>query len=197
MQFVDPIRSPKHITQIKNFLKWGGNIRDLLLFELWINSALRISDLLSIKVSAIFEQEGMINDFFIIKEGKTNKLNKIYITEKVKATLELYKKHYPSILQKEDNYIFFSKNSITHGKKAITRKMAWVLISKRCKEICGMKGNYGWHTLRKTRGYQARIKAIPLEIIQHKLNHSSMSITKRYLWITDDEVEKACRDLDL
>ena len=53
------------------------------------------------------------------------------------------------------------------------------------------------HTLRKTWGYQARLKAIPLEIIQHKLNHSSLAVTQRYLGITDDEIMEACIKLDL
>jgi integrase len=60
-----------------------------------------------------------------------------------------------------------------------------------------LKGNFWWHTLRKTRGYQARLNAIPLEIIQHKLNHSSLAVTQRYLGITADEIADACNKLDL
>lgn len=61
----------------------------------------------------------------------------------------------------------------------------------------GLQGRFGGHTLRKTWGYQARLKAIPLEIIQHKLNHSSLAITQRYLGITADEIAEACNELDL
>lgn len=197
MQFVEPIRSAKHITQIKNLLRWASNIRDLLLFELWINSALRISDLLSLQVKDLIDEDGSIKDNFTIKESKTKKTNRIVITNWVKDTLQKYKEIYPSVIKHNENYIFFSKRSKTYGTISITRKMAWLLINKWCKEYCGMKGNYGGHTLRKTRGYHARMKAVPLELIQHKLNHSSMTITKRYLWITDDEIEQACKELDL
>ena len=74
--------------------------------------------------------------------------------------------------------------------------MSWVFLSKICEEV-GLKGNFGNHTLRKTWGYHARMKAVPLEVIQHKLNHSSLAITQRYLGITADEIAEACNKLDL
>jgi len=46
MNFVEPIRDRKKITQIKNLLRGQYRYRDLLLFVLGINTALRISDLL-------------------------------------------------------------------------------------------------------------------------------------------------------
>jgi hypothetical protein len=49
MNFVEPIRDPKKITQIKNVLKGAGRYRDLLLFVVGINTALRISDMLACK----------------------------------------------------------------------------------------------------------------------------------------------------
>jgi len=74
--------------------------------------------------------------------------------------------------------------------------MAWRLVSERCSNV-GLKGNYGTHTLRKTRGYQARIKGVAMELIQHKLNHSSLSVMKRYLGITNNELQKVCLEMDL
>ena len=45
MNFVEPIRDRKKITQIKNLLKGQENYRDLLLFVMGINTALRILDI--------------------------------------------------------------------------------------------------------------------------------------------------------
>jgi len=56
MRFVEPIRDIKKVAQIKNMLRGGNKIRDLLLFELGINSALRISDLLGIQVKDLFDE---------------------------------------------------------------------------------------------------------------------------------------------
>jgi integrase len=196
MKFVEPIRDMKKVSQIKNILKWSNKIRDLLLFELWINSALRISDLLNIKTKDLFDGNGDINDFFKIKEEKTNKVNKITITPKVKETLKLYKEMYGYILKDDNCYIFFHSKKTPLWIDGIWRKQAWKMINGRCVDVW-LKWNYGWHTLRKTWGYQARQQAIPLEIIQHKLNHSSLAITQRYLGITDDEIAEACNKLDL
>ena len=196
MKFVEPIRDIKKISQIKNQLKWENKIRDLLLFELWINSALRISDLLEIKVKDLFDDNLNANSFFDIKEEKTSKYNRITITPKVKITLKSYKEKYDWILNDNQNYIFFNSKKSPIWKYSIWRKQTWVFMSNLCKWVW-LKWNFWNHTLRKTWWYQARKQWIPLEIIQHKLNHSSLTVTQRYLWITADEIEEACNRLDL
>lgn len=196
MKFVEPIRDIKKVSQIKNMLKSENKIRDLLLFELGINSALRISDLLWVQTKDLFDWKGDINGFFNIREEKTNKNNRITITPKVQETLKTYKETYSFIVDKPDYYVFFHSKRTPKGEKHIDRKQARKMISQWCKDV-GLKGNFWGHTLRKTRGYQARINAIPLEIIQHKLNHSSLAVTQRYLGITADEIEEACNKLDL
>ncbi|EKE28353.1 MAG: hypothetical protein ACD_3C00071G0003 [uncultured bacterium (gcode 4)] len=196
MEFVEPIRDIRKIAQIKNILRWEGNIRDLLLFELGINSALRISDLLVLKVKDLFESNMSPREFFDIKEEKTGKANRITITPKVKETLKLYVVAYPKTIHCVDNFIFFQKKTCPIWSKPIGRKMSWLFMSKICKDVW-LKWNFGNHTLRKTWWYQARMNSIPLEIIQHKLNHSSLTVTQRYLGITADEIMDACNKLDL
>ena len=196
MDFVEPIRDVKKITQIKNMLRWSEKIRDLLLFELGINSALRISDLLSLQVHHLYHENETIKKSFEVKEQKTNKKNTITITPKVVNTLTLYKKIYPKITENLENYVFFAQKSFPLWSKHIGRKQAWKLITKRCKNVW-LSGRYWWHTLRKTWWYHARMKGITLPIIQHKLNHSNIGMTLKYLWITAEEIEEACNTLDL
>lgn len=196
MNFVEPIRDLKKISQIKNILRWDWNIRDLLIFELWLNSWLRISDLLTIKVKDLFDYSWKANDFFNIKEKKTSKVNKITITPKVKETLKLYKEKYPDICKNLDYFVFFHKKVFPNWSKSIWRVMSYLILNKIFKDVW-LNMAMGCHSTRKTWGYQARISGVPLEIIQHKLNHSSLKITKSYLWITDDEIEAACLKLDL
>lgn len=196
MEFVEPIREVKKIAQIKNILRDRKDIRDLLLFELGINSALRISDLLSIKVGDLFETDLSVKDFFDIREEKTNKMSRVTITPKVKETLALYRQTYPNIVTSPENFIFFKKKTYPLGSESIGRKTSWLFLSRICEEV-GLRGNYGNHSLRKTWGYQARMNTIPLEIIQHKLNHSSLAMTQKYLGITADEIREACEKLDL
>ncbi len=196
MNFVEPIREIRKISQIKNILKTDGNVRDLLLFELGINSALRISDLLRLRIGDLFENGMSPREFFDMKEMKTGKSTRITITPKVKATLGEYAAKYPEVSRNSENFVFFQKKTFPLGSESIGRKTSWLLMSKLCEEV-GLKGNFGNHTLRKTWGYQARMNNVPLEIIQHKLNHSSLAITQRYLGITADEIAEACNKLDL
>lgn len=196
MKFVEPIKDIKKIAQIKHTLRGKGAIRDLLLFELGINSALRISDLLKVSSGDLFDEKGLPKGSFEIKETKTGKTATITVTPKVKGTLEEYRRRYPTVVEQKDAYVFFHSKRSPIGSKAIGRKQAWVMIANWCREA-GLNGRFGGHTLRKTWGYQARLKAVTLEIIQHRLNHSSLAITQRYLGISDEEVAEACNRLDL
>ena len=80
MQTVLPIKEIKKIEWIKNMLRGANKIRDLLLFEIWINSALRIWDLLKTKVYDVFDEQWRPKESFSIKEQKTGKMWIIYIT---------------------------------------------------------------------------------------------------------------------
>lgn len=201
MKIVEPIRDKKDIKLIKDALRWKWKIRDLLLFELGINSALRISDILRITVGDVFDEELQPKKNFRTKEKKTGKNGLISITPKVSDTLKLYKEKYRGVMSKPEHYLFFQQKKFDDwkqelGSQHISACMARRLVSGRCKEI-NLEGSYGTHTLRKTRWFMARTNGVPMELIQHRLNHSSMSVTKRYLGITDGELEKVCNELDL
>ena len=55
MEFVQPIRSLKQIETIKKLFK-QQSLRDYCLFVLGINSGLRISDLLKLRISDVAEK---------------------------------------------------------------------------------------------------------------------------------------------
>jgi len=62
---------------------------------------------------------------------------------------------------------------------------------KNCyKELVLYSKLIGMHTLRKTWGYQARKKGITIEQISEKLGHRSSIVTKRYIGINQDEINK-------
>ncbi|OIP54247.1 hypothetical protein AUK10_01270 [Candidatus Gracilibacteria bacterium CG2_30_37_12] len=196
MRFVDGIKDPKKISQIKNILRDNGDYRNLLLFSLGINAALRIQDLLSLQVKHLFEEDLTIREFFDIKEMNTGKSNRIFITPKVRVILGEYAEKYPHIVENAENYVFFRKKSFPLGSKPIGRKMAWLFLSGICKDV-GLKGSYGTHTLRKTFGWMARTNNVGIELIQKRLNHGSLTTTMAYLGITNDEMKAACDRLDL
>jgi len=175
---VDPIRLQKDIKAIIKLLT--DNPRDRLLFIMGINNGLRVGDLLKLKVSDVRRMKP--GDSITIKEGKTGKQNILVINKPVYDAL----KYYLDMKKPDDgDYLFSSRK----GDKAITIQAVNNKV-KLWTSAINMHGNYGAHSLRKTWGYFQRTKyGVGFELICKRFNHSSPSITMRYLGIEDKEVQ--------
>ena len=195
MNFVEPIRDRKKISQIKNLLRGQWRFRDLLLFTMGINSALRISDLLRLRIGHFLDDQRDYKQRFWIHEQKRNKRHEVVINQSIRKSLEEYLAAYPDIADTPENFVFFNTKMNTYSEP-IKRGQAWKLIVANCAAV-GLRGNYGTHSLRKTWGYHARMQGVDLALIMHKLNHESIAYTKRYLGITDDELEAVAQRLNL
>jgi len=73
MNLVEPIRDRKKIAQIRNLLRGQRCYRDLLLFVVGVNTALRISDLLKLSIGDFADEQGRIQERFWIREEKRGK----------------------------------------------------------------------------------------------------------------------------
>jgi len=184
MNTVEPIRDIQKILAIKRILKEQSNPRNYLLFTMGINFALRINDLLSLKIKDVLDKKGEIVDYIHIREQKTKKEKKIKINKAVKEALEYYFKK--ASVTDSDNYLFTSYRS----NRKLDRIRVWQMIKNWCKEVGLESERIGTHTLRKTWGYQARKKGITIEQISEKLGHRSSIVTKRYICINQDEINK-------
>jgi integrase len=91
-----------------------------------------------------------------------------------------------SINPSDDDFLFASRT----GGKAITIQRVNQMIKGWTKSI-HLQGNFGSHSLRKTFGYAQRTRfGIGFEILAKRFNHSSPSITMRYLGVQPDEVNE-------
>lgn len=174
---VQPIRDIKNIDSIKRLL--SDNVRDLLLFTMGINNGLRCGDLLKIKVGDVrdLKEGGTLK----IREEKTGKDNVLMIN---KTTYKILRKYIEEKNPDDSEFLFSSKKGDGHLiVGSVNAKIkGW------CRSI-NLKGNYGTHSLRKTWGYIQRKKyGVGWEIICKRFNHSSPSVTMRYLGIEDKEV---------
>jgi integrase len=195
MNFVEPIRDRKKIAQIKNLLRGEGRYRDLLLFVVGINTALRISDLLELHVGHFLDDHQHIKPRFLIKEQKRGKRQEVVVNTSIREALEEFIAAYPEIISAQNHFIFF--NTKANGfMQPIRRGQAWKIIMTICQQV-SLRGNFGTHSLRKTWGYHARMQGVDLALIMHKLNHESIAYTKRYLGITDDELQAVSQRLNL
>ena len=82
-----------------------------------IASALRISDLLSLKVSDTMDENCNIREYFEVAEAKTDKKHRVTINPKLVETIELYKQTYPFIISKPNHFLFFAQKTFPPGSK--------------------------------------------------------------------------------
>lgn len=183
MELVEPIREKKKIEDIKKYLR-KKNLRDYSLFILGINSGLRISDLLKLKVEDVKGKERIT-----IREQKTDKLKDFPLSDTCKKAIDDYLKS----SHMESGALFRSREG---ENKAITRFQAYKIINDAARKN---KITYaiGTHTLRKTFGYWAYKSGVDIVAIQQLLNHSAPSVTLRYIGITKDELDKIYINLNL
>lgn len=175
---VQPIRQMADIQSIKKLL--AAKPRDLLLFTLGINNGIRTGDLLKLKILDVKSVKP--GQTIQIRESKTGKLNSIYINREVYKAL---RGHLEASDHLDDDYLFQS----TKGhQKPLTIMTVNRMIKSWCRAI-NLPGNYGAHSLRKTFGYIQRTHfGVGFELICKRFNHSSPSVTMRYLGIEDKEV---------
>lgn len=174
MNTVEPIKDLKTLKKIEKFLE-KSNSRDLLLFIFGTNTGLRISDILSLNVSDVKNK-----NFVDIVEQKTGKYKKFPLNTKIKNIIDKFTR------DKEPNSPLFT--TIYHNR--LERTQAYRIIKKVCFKF-GIKNYIGTHTLRKTFGYHHYKKFKDIALLQKILNHSSPSVTLRYIGIEQEEINNS------
>lgn len=172
---VQPIRSLEKIEDMKwSLRKWCGE-RDYILFLLGINTGLRVSDLLKLKISDVKGKKKIT-----VKEGKTEKKREIVL-----ANIYDELNAYINTLEGTE-WLFPSRK----GNKPITRIQAYRQLNKAA-EMVDMSDGIGTHTMRKTFGYWFYKQTKDIATLQKIFNHSSQEITLRYIGVTDEEIENS------
>lgn len=171
MEIVRPIKDKKQIEKMKQILK-QSNIRNYIMFIVGIYSALRISDILQLKVEDVRDKTHIT-----IKEQKTHKNQHIKIHSVLKIELDEYVKN-----MRDDEYLIQSGKGYN---QPLSRIQAWAIIKTAAKQA-GIKDDIGTHSLRKTYGFHHYQQFKDVATLQNILNHSSPAITLRYIGITQE-----------
>ena len=173
MVCVEPIRDKEKIEIVKRILKRHSS-RDYLLFLIGINSGLRISDILKLKVSDVKNKK-----YIELIEQKTRKYKRFPVTKSFKTELENF------ICDKSDTEWLFASQRGTHP---ISRIQAYRIICKACINA-GITARVGTHTLRKTFGYHFYQENKDIALLQCIFNHSAPSVTLKYIGINQDIID--------
>lgn len=176
---VEPIKDKKKIDDFLIYLK-GKNERDWVLGKFQLNTGLRISDVVDVRVSDVFTERGNFRDYFVLKEQKTGKEKKIKLNSELRKTLKYYV---------TENHLEYSDclfKSRKHTKREHISVTQAYRVLKSAAEAVGIE-NFGTHSLRKTWGYWTyKASRYNIGLIMNVFNHSSQSTTLRYIGIDQD-----------
>jgi len=188
MAATEPIRSKNQFRQLaEHFLK-RGQLRNHALVVLGAYTALRISDLLRLKWSDVYDEN--LDDFrshTTITESKTGKRKTIALNKQALSALRLLRPY------RRGEFVFVSNR---RDNRAISRIQAWRII-RAAVLVIGIAGKIACHSLRKTWGYHAWHSDVSPVVIMDIFNHSSYDVTRRYLGVAQDDLDRAYLCLDL
>lgn len=179
MNIVQPIKKIEDVQKIKKYL--AKKPRNALLFSFGINTGLRISDILSLNVGDVKGR-----DYVEIREKKMNKYKKFPLNRFLKAEIEEFVKDKPP-----EQPLFYTQK---HCR--LDRAQAYRILNKAAQAVV-VKERIGTHTLRKTFGYHFYQQYDDIVMLQKIFNHSTPSITLRYIGIEQEDIDEVYRNFYL
>ena len=188
---VKPIKTKKGLEDFRSALLVGNldslsgkrsGKRNLMLFDFGVNTGLRVSDIVRLKVKQVQNKNR-----FTIRELKTGKERTVFI-KNIRKELNNY---IYEMKLKQDDFLFPSRK---HGYHVSTTQVYRFLV--KAGKQCG-RNDIGTHTMRKTFGYWYYKQGGSIENLMHIFNHSSEAITKRYICIDQEDIEKSLQDFHI
>ena len=189
MATTEPIRNLDDLQRLADYFLERRKYRDHVLIVLGVYTALRICDLLPLTWDMVYnERTGKFKSHIIVIEQKTDKERKIALNKQaVEALKQLYPHH-------RSKYIFENNRKV--NPQPISASFARRVI-KRGAEAVGIEGTISCHSLRKTLGYHMWQQNVSPVLLMEIYNHSDYNITKRYLGITQDELDEAYLGMEM
>lgn len=189
MATTEPIRDKQELHDLTEYFRSRGEFRNYALIVLGVYTALRIGDLLELRWEDVYSEERQqFRTHISLTEQKTGKHKEIALNEQAVEALRIYFPH------RKGSYIFASRNNTD---RPITRTQAWRIVRDAAAAV-GATGHISCHSLRKTWGYHAwnSGKVSPV-VIMDIYNHSNYEVTKRYLGVAQDDLDRAYLEAEL
>ena len=160
--------------------KWEGQ-RNKAIIEMLFSCGLRVSELVNLKKSDIFEEEK-----FIRVLGKGSKERLVPISPKALKELHLwyYDRNLMDIKPGEEDYVFLNRRG-AH----LTRTMILIMI-KRTAEEAGIQKTISPHTLRHSFATALLRGGADLRAIQAMLGHEDIGTTEIYTHIETSDLRR-------
>jgi len=176
--------SPDEINDIINSVDLSNphGERNRTILETLYSCGLRVSELINLKCSKLFLEDG-----FLIVTGKGNKERAVPLNK----TLIKYLKNYMRLIRSHqdietghEDFVFLNNRG-----KQLTRMMIFTIVKKHT-EKTGIKKNISPHTFRHSFASHLLQGGADLRAIQTMLGHESISTTEIYMHIDRDFVRQ-------
>jgi len=176
-QIVLPIRDSNILKNVQETLlnSFRAGRRNYTIFQLGKATLLRVSDVMQLKKSDVFNADGTIKQNTFIHDQKTGKANTLYLRPVHDDLLAYY-----DWLQQQNLISEWLFPSLQHPERHITEKQFYKVMAK-VGDLLGI--NYlGTHTMRKTGAYRVYTQSnYNIGLVMQLLNHSSEAMTLTYL----------------
>ena len=182
--------TPQEIWAIRIRQENEGRRRDLALFNLAIDSKLRASDLLRIRVSDV-ASDGRAYCRALISQQKTRQPVRFEITERTRRSIEAW---IVAGNLATTSYLFPSRQRLSPHLS--TRQYSRILESW----VSGIgldPAAYGTHSMRRTKATLIYRRTKNLRAVQLLLGHSKLDSTVRYLGIEIDDALEMSEQTDV
>jgi integrase/recombinase XerD len=185
--------SPEEIVRILKYCEQDKNLRILVLLEILYSTGLRVSELVSLKVSNLrfidFERLKLDEVIYVI--GKGNKERIAPLSEKAKQVLERYlKTNRENLLKKENIYLFPSTAKEGH----LTRQRFGQILKELALQVGINPTKISPHIIRHSFATHLLENGLDLRSIQELLGHSNISTTEIYTHIMTNKLKDAVRE---
>ena len=188
MAVTQPIRNKQEIRALTSYYLDKGELRNYALIVLGLYTALRVSDLLRLSWSDVYDFDNTrVRPAFSLIEKKTQKAKTVALNKAAVDALSLYAIRYAQ----KGCFLFENRRT----GKAISRVHAYRLI-RAASDSLKLTCRVSCHSLRKTFGYHAWKDGTSPIVLMEIYNHSSLGVTKRYLGITQDDKNEVYLSLD-
>ena len=177
-QIVLPIKDSNVLKMVQDTLldSFRAGRRNYTIFQVGKATLLRVSDVMKLKKSDVFNSDGSIKSTAFIHDKKTGKANTLYL-KPVQQDLLIY--HDWMVQQNLNSEWLFPSTSrpVRHiTEKQFYKGMAHV------GDLLGISTYLGTHTIRKTGAYRVYTQSnYNIGLVMHLLNHSSEAMTLTYL----------------
>lgn len=181
---------PRQVWSIRVRLEMSGSARDLALFNLAIDSKLRASDLVRLKIEDICSG-GLVRDRGVVTQHKTGRPVQFEITEVTRQSVEHL---LTGRLSDDGGYLFRSR---THGRLHISARQYARIVHRWISNIGLDDRGFGTHSLRRTKVAQLYRNTGNLRAVQLLLGHAKIETTVRYLGVEVDDALRLAEQIDL